>query len=379
MKKHLIALDFLSIGVELKHNFVMIEGQKTKVFNKTTLHLTNRKTPNFSEIYDIEVSGLIVGELRYRCNKPTIGEKYAIIKFSNELLYSINLYGIYQRIKSDIKFRFNKINQVDIALDQSATDDKHIKFAYDYARGKIQFVGSQQVRIDFQKQVIRSVYIGARQSGKFIRCYYKKQELQVSNKLYISEYWQKNNLDTTGEVFRTELSLSGSITNKIYTKDFGDNEKDYYFPFLEEKTLRIIQSGQFLNDVFQAETKNFTKVVKVKEYNMNKGRANLCRQWNIFKHLEFNHVLIMLTRIKQEASKIVHKIKMASKFLYQMHIETGQYFFKALSGEIADYENLNEWRESKLFEWQREHEKKLENPIYKRYFSAFNDLKIHIV
>lgn len=378
MKNKIICLDFLSVSVELAHDLKLIEGQKTLKFNQTTLELTERRTTNFSQIFDIYVNSYRVGELRYKTNKCQMNERTGIIKFTNELLYTGNLSGIYKRLKYDLKYKFNKINHIDIAIDQSATDDKHIKFAYDYARGKIDFVGNQIIRLDFQKQKIRNVYIGSRSSGKFMRCYYKKQELQVSNKNYIREFWTKNDLDQTNEVFRTELSLSGSLLNKIYAPDLIEDNNSVYYAFLEEKTMDIIQDPKFLNDVFQSETQKFTKCVKVSELNKVK-RTNLCKQFTIFAHLKFDDIIIYLKRAKMDAAKMVHKIKMTAKFLHQLYVETDNYFFKAIGAEIADFEDLSEWRASKLENWESEHRAKSENPIYKNYMSAFCNMNFKII
>ncbi len=378
MKNKLICLDFLAISIELAHDIKLIEGQKTLKFNQTTIELTNRRTTNFSQIFDIYVNSYRVGELRYKTNKAQMNERTGIIKFSNELLYTANLCGIYKRLKYDLKFKFNKINHIDIAVDQSANDDKHIKWAYDYARNKIDFVGNQVIRLDFQKQKIRNAYIGSRSSGKFMRCYYKKQELQISNKNYISEFWKKNELDQENEVFRTELSLSGSLLNKIYAPDLINNDNSVYYAFLEEKTLDIIQDPKFLNDIFQSETKNFTKCVKVKELNKLK-RTNLCKQFTIFAHLKFEDIIIYLKRAKMDASKMVHKIKMTAKFLHQLYIETDNFFFKTIGAEIADFEDLSVWRSSKIEIWENEHRAKCDNPIYKKYMSAFSNLQFKLI
>lgn len=377
MENKLIVLDYLSVSVTLAHDLKVKEGIKTLKFNQTSLELTDRKTTNFNQIFDILVNSYRVGELRYQTNKPQMNERAAIIKFSNELLYTGNLCGIYKRLKYDLKFAFNKINQIDIAVDQSANDHKHIKFAYDYARNKIDFVGNQVIRIDFIKQKIRNVYIGSRKSGKFMRCYYKKQELNISNKTYISQFWKKNNLDTENEVFRTELSLSGSLLNKIYAKDLIDNNNSVYYAFLEEKTIDIIQDAKFLNDIFQSETKKFTKCVKVKELGKLK-RTNLCTQFSIFAHLKFEKVIIYLERAKMDAAKMVHKIKMAAKFLHQIYIETDNFFYKTMGAEIAHFEDLSDWRNTKVEQWEKEHIKKCENPIYKTYMSAFKDLQFKL-
>ena len=366
-----LALDFLSISIDLQKTFFNQDCESFN-FGKTRLILTNRKTFNFKKIYDIEINGLKFGELRTQTNKKTLPPGHSVIKFSNELLYCGQLYTIYKRLKRDLSFKFLKINQIDIALDQTVykDDNSHLKWAYDYMSGKVDFIGSQNIRIDSKHHKIRDVYIGQRQSGKFMRCYYKKQELNISNKTYIQEFWNLNNLDSENEVFRSELSLSGSIMNKIYSPDFSENEKNVYLPFLEEKTMCIIQNSQFLHSVFYRETKDFCKTVKTKELK-EKKRTNLCKQSYIFKTLKTTPVFL-LDRIKGEASKMVHKIKMCAKLLSQIAIETGQNIYEDLSNELVNFEDLILWKDRQYIKWYNEHKNKISNPIYKKYMSNFN-------
>jgi hypothetical protein len=378
MKNSVLALDYLSISVEFKKLW-FDSDQETHTFNKCVLTLTNRKTSNFKKIYDLSINGLNFAEVRTQTNKSTLKVGHAIIKFKNELLYCGQLYSIYKLMKRDLSFNFIKINQIDIALDQevkSEKDQHHLKFALDYMHGKVDFIGNQNIRIDSKHHKIRNIYIGQRISGKFMRCYYKKQELLVSNKTYINDFWKLNNIVDPYEVFRSELSLSGSIMNKIYIVDLSDPGESVYLPFLQESTLSIIQSHDFLYSVFFRETKDFCKTVKTSELKQKK-RTNLCHQTYIFERINKTQPIYLLERIKDNASKVIHKIKMTAKFLSQIAKETQCTLYEKLSDEICSFENLLQWKENRFARWIGEHEKKLENQIYKRYMSNFSNLDIN--
>ena len=379
MKKAIYSLDFLSISglfptLKTALNSEILPENTCLTFGTSLLKLTNRRTQNFKYIFDIEQNGLIVAEIRTHPNKNFLDENSCILKFNNELLYNNNLRDIYFQIKNDLCFQFTKINQIDIALDQIEDKDKnkHIKFAYDYIRGKTNFVGNQTIRIDMQKQHIRDIYIGQRNSHKFMRCYYKKRELTRSNKTYIEDYWNLNQLDHKDkEVFRCELSIKGSVINGIEIEELRDHVSGNYQPFFDEQILDVVQSNVFLNSVFRSETEKFCKTVKIDEYLKKAKDASKCVKTYIFEHLNLDEPILLLSRIKADAAKMVHKIKMTCKFLEQIFAETGQEAYRTISDNIAAFENLYIWKKSKERDWSDDHKRRLKNPIYKRYISSF--------
>jgi hypothetical protein len=378
MKKAIYSLDFLSISglfhnTKAPENMEVLPENSTIKYGEILLKLTRRRTQNFKFIWDIEINNLIVAEIRTNPNKSFLHENAAIIKFNNELLYNENLNALYQKIKKQLGFQFIKINQIDIALDQveDKETNQHIKFAYDFIRGKTNFVGNQTIRIDMQKQHIRDIYIGQRNSHKFLRCYYKKRELQRSNKTYILDYWRKNKLEHDDkEVFRSELSLRGSVINEIEIKDLANNGGNYQ-PFFDENIISIVQSNEFLNSVFRSETKKFCSTVKISEYLQKAKDASRCAQNYIFEHLDLTEPILLLSRLKADAAKMVHKIKMTCKFLEQIFAETNQDAYRMLSDNIAAFEGLLHWKMQKEKDWIQEHKRKLDNPLYKRYMGSF--------
>jgi len=378
MISSLYALDFLSISLLFdnklmpKDNLELTENLVLD-YNKTKLILTNRRTSNFKHIWNIEINGLIFAELRTTPNKGMLKQNHAILKFKNELLYNGSLASIYKRIKYDLNTTFNKINQIDISLDQVADKNhgKHIKFAYDYIRGNTVFTGQQIIRVDMQKQHIRNVYIGSRSSDKFMRCYYKKRELEVSNKNYIIDYWNKNQLaHENKEVFRSELSIKGSVINHIEIKDLS-NENGNYQPFFDEKIIDIIQTNEFLNSVFRSETQKFCTTIDFNEYNTNGKKADRCKKTYIFNHLVLKEPILLLSRLKLEAGKMVHKIKMCTKFLHQIFVETNQDAYRLVAEQISLFEGLLNWKEFHEPSWTAEHNRKMQNTQYKNYFCKF--------
>lgn len=365
-KKALIFVDWLSFSAE---TYQVIDEKLDNIkYKDIELIKTHRRTPNFKSIYDVYYKNMLIGTLNAHPNKQIMSDRHIIFKFENELLYTLHLSTYYKILKKQIPFKFLKINQVDIAIDQEQ-NQKQQSFMRKYAAGKIDFVGNQETTVTFKNsREIKYFRVGSRKSDKFLRCYYKRQELEISNKHYISEIWEKNGFDPDKEVFRTELSIKGSIMNKLISLDFTEDNNTHYFPMLEEKTMFIIQDQEFLKSVFERETRNFAQYYKQCDFNK---RADQRKTYNIFDHLHIEPIFL-LDRVKAEASKVFHKLKMLTKFLFELHIESGTEIYKYLSDAVCRYENMNVWRDEKIERWEKEHKRKLDNPGYKRYYNFVN-------
>lgn len=375
-EKTLINLDLLQISIKLKDLLTPVEDQKIiKIGKNTNLELTHKSTTIFKTVFNVVYRGLNIFELQCNPKKGLLDVDHAILKVKNEYLYTQNLSAYYYALKKEMKFLFIKISALDIAADIEKNENTD-KFAYNYAKGKIDFVNHPAVTIQFKRSnKIEYIRIGSRKSDKFIRCYDKRTELKTSNKKYISDFWQKNNFDQKKEVYRMELSLKGALMHKIICTDFleqeqsGDNSA--YYPFLNEKTIEILQNVEFLKAVYFKETDNFLKYYSINEYLKKSSRAELVKKKSI---IQFNpeKIIFHLERVKDKAAKMIHKVKILSKFLHQVGIETGNDIYTFLSEEVSNFERLKEWRSNNLERWTNETKHLLKNPLYPNYISDLN-------
>lgn len=371
MKNSTIALDLLSLSVELQPelSIKLNEIDEDYVTGSIKLECTKRRTPNFKHIFNVYLNNSRVGELRTGFNKPGKGIEHSVFKFSNEILYSEQLAPIYFELKSALNWNFCKINAIDIALDQTVEPKsaKHLTPYKKYLRQEVDFLGRSEVTVQFKRGEIRNVYIGSRKSDKFVRCYYKRQELAVSNKHYIQQFWEQNGIfNPNTEIWRTELSLKGSIINKIVLSDLKGTDNNNALPFFDESNITLIQNKDFLLSIFRKETDNFLKYYSKKEAASQKNISRV-KHYSVLANIDIPEPMVLLERIKTEASKMVHKIKMTAKFLTQISVETGHKIFDRLSDVIVSFEDLSDWKQDKKLNWIWEHEQKLKNEHYKRY------------
>lgn len=377
-KTDLITIDWLSISIQtVQQYYIKDENQRIKFGKTIELIPTHKKTPNFRCIWDVIYKGEHVAELQTCPNKDNMEENHAILKFQNELFYTYSLKKIYNDLKFCISWSFIKVNQIDIAVDREERRGIDT-FMKKYVQGKIDFVGNQEVTATFKNSTTLKYFrVGSRKSDKFMRIYWKRQELEVSNKRYISEWWEKNGIDSEKEVLRTELSLKGSLMNKIIMPDIDDDSGETFTPFENEHIISIIQDPRILKDIFISETKKFCKYVKTSELKKKK-RTNICKQYNVF---DFNikESIWKFSRIKQNYSKIIHKVKIVSKFLQELAIETECNIYEIFSDEVAKFGGLREWKNDKVERWEHELKKKLENPNYRNFISMFSDLTYKVV
>lgn len=372
MKNSLINLDWLAISIKTKSVIEAVEaGNYINYGENVQLLATHRRTSNFKQIFDVLINGMLVAELQAIPNKTMLQPNHAILKFNNELLYMSNLLNVYNTLKNEIKFFFHKFNQIDIALDtpQSQADTK---FMYLYAGGKIDFLGKQEVTVQFGNSTnIKYFRIGSRKSSKFIRCYYKRQELEVSNKKYISDYWKKNGINEDEEVFRTELCLKGSIMNKL--EEINQETGEVKLSLMCESTLAKIQDSNYLLDLFKAESEKLTTYYKTKD----RVKADKLERTNRVKHYNFIKInlkqsIYLFERLKDNCSKVVHKIKMTSKFMHQLFLETGENLYKHLSDEIVNFEDMATWKANRVGRWEQEYSAR-SNPKIKQYLSTIRE------
>ena len=82
----------------------------------------------------------------------------------------------------------------------------------------------------------------------------------------------------------------------------------------------------------------------------------------------------MLEKVKANAAKVTHKVKMLSKFLQECAQESKAYIYEQLSFDIAAAHNMEEWRFKKIDTWISETNRKLKNKDYQKTLSAFTSV-----
>ena len=377
----LFNLDKLEISIRLVKFLpeIIAENKQINIGANISLEKTHQRTPIFKTVYNILIDGMEAAKLQCNANDNLLAVDHAVIRFNNEYLYSVHVPKYYKRIKNQLAATFLKIKTVDICADIEK-DKKTDLFQYQYAAGKIDFKGSPTVTIQKKGTQIEYFRIGARKSDKFIRTYDKRKELSVSNKKYIERWWNENGLNQDKEIFRIELSLKGAIMHKIAALDFREVDKNQmpnnnYLPFLEETTIDILQNQYFLHDVFFSQTQKMLSYYKTNVVNKqgNKQRVSRRKHKHAFKFLKARSCVFFLYRIKDKATKVIHKIKMLTKFLTEISKETKNPLYEHLANSVVNFENMEAWRDKMRPRWLKDYDIRLKTNEYKKYVCKVAD------
>lgn len=383
-KVSIITLDLLTISViTSKKLHIEVENEVKKINNHLELQATNRKTQMFRDVWDVIYQGMNVGTLETNPSCGSLDQNWCRFRYSNEILYTESISKIYNKLKSALNWKFQRFSQLDIATD-TPSNGKDFQIFDKFCRKDISILGNFKKSAEWGKNDEMHYFrLGSKKSDKFIRCYYKRQEIEQSGKQYISEYFEKNNFDKKKEVFRVELSISTGLMSKIFMPEYGTNMIDHEtgeispnhsFPFLEEHTIYRLEDHDFLASIFNSEVSDKLKFIRTNELRK-KGRTNRCKRFKMF-NFDFANKVYKLKRIKNEVTKYIYRTKVTSKMMYQCFLETKNKNYKRIAEELLNNAGLYGFIDKLEHLWIDEYEKKKKNKMYKTFMSKLNDLVI---
>ena len=95
---------------------------------------------------------------------------------------------------------------------------------------------------------------------------------------------------------------------------------------------------------------------------MEEPRLNIDELFETKKKSDLNRLSIYSKLV----ARIHHKIKMTSKFMHQLFLETGENLYKHLSDEIVNFEDMAVWKANRVGRWEQEYTAR-SNPKIKQY------------
>jgi len=232
---------------------------------------------NFRYLHRIFVDGVEVCDI---FSSPINGRhayNEVSIRISNYLLYT----GDYQRLLNKILDAFGltyvRMVRIDIALD--GTDIlKIIGYLNKWYKSHTIQINNDAIKIlptAFDKSTLTSLewVIGSKKSGISARVYGKTDEITVSGKQYIADFWVKNGIPSEG-IGRFEIQLNGKRLKK------------YCF---DVSNIEMLSDAGFLGAIFTAEVKTWLRLYRVrkvdvlnhkKEVAIKKGREIQYIKWD---------------------------------------------------------------------------------------------------
>ncbi len=254
-----------------------------------------------------------------------------VLKLKNESLYrqgtfSEDLPGFLETFNLSAE----AIRELHIALDSPG-----IISAHENLFNKKQLTRKRHVKIntysDDKTKVLNGITLGSKKSDKHISIYNKTNELLISDKNYIVNYWQKNGLHPEVEqIDRLELRLRRPELIGL------------------EKELQKLEDPNYLASILKSKSEKYLTFINKenkKEYSV--------LDWSQFE----------ITFLKKEKRIQFHKptqsIKICIKTLCLEHLKSNNPMTALVAKRLVEKYNLQDWFISKQSRWEKE------NPVFK--------------
>lgn len=239
-----------------------------------------------------------------------------------------------QHVWQSLKLSFRHVCQIDVAVDTPYTDN--FNFIQELTAGELKLVGGSAFTVEYTNQAKpRYFRFGSRSSDKYMRAYYKRQELEVSNKKYLEEFWSANgfNLQDNDEVARFEICLKKKELSRykdIFNR-FGDLTGD---------TLHLLENPEYLAALFNTGKRKFFEFVRAEDLQTD---SNVSRAERV-EILDLSGITTyLLEKIKTKLQKGIWSAKITVKQLYLCFLKTNDIRYMAQAEDIIYNYHLTRW------------------------------------
>lgn len=338
--KKTIALDWLQLsfrgGIQWKG-----EDSVYRISSELILRDLKHGSKHFVRMAEVILNGELIGNVQFNPRNTEILDLDSVIfKADNRILYLEKYMNKIMDFVELTNLRFKHISQIDIALDAEQEGKGMFEFVDKLRRNTIRNLGQADytVQVDSHNK-LKYFRMGSSSSNKLVRCYYKKVELIKSQKNYIREFWEFNDMDTQKEVERVEISMR---KKELYK----------YHKFESIDDLLYLENVEFLASLFESGCKKFFEFVKTKEYEKNKKDTTRCKKLSFFNLKGLGGSL--LYKITSKVTTEIYRLKMFAKTAYIIAKQTKSKLYAAASYEAAKNLNLLEWYEDSQEKWNYE-------------------------
>lgn len=338
-----------------------------KISSEINLKYRGYGNPMFETVAEIYYNSIKIGELEAH-PRSLLAEDTILLSVDNKIQYQKGWTAYIKSVCDQMNFSFMHINRLDIAIDQP--DENQFNFIQKLIAGSIKQVGSTSYNCRYEGTdettgAAKLTYFtfGSRSSDKYMRAYYKRQELAVSNKNYIAEFWAHNNLRVgeDQEVCRFEMVLKRDELKKYI-------ESDLSAPITFDN-LHLLESPEFLATLFNTAKNGFFEFVSRASFNRT-GNVTRCKRLKI---LDLSNICTrLLDKVKSKATSMIYNAKMSIKLLYMLHCKTGEDLHYLHVNEIIKNFNLGRWFEANVERFYREFSVKMrgDNFEYLKNFTS---------
>lgn len=284
------------------------------------------KSPNYRKCFNVLIDDVELGRLylfhkgkyQYSITNP------AHLIINNRSLYSDNLTDKIKILTERLSLNFYKFKQVDIALDGKELVTLHDKLMKSKVyRRKSSPKTPISIRYDEGRSKVVGFTVGSIHSDKYLVFYQKSEEIKLSEKHYIIDYWLLNGLDAdNSEIGRLELRLKKKMLDVM-----NENYQQFNDPV-------------FLASIFRKEVGKYLEFTNTK----NKKVKQLI-DWNKLENVTISRV----KKIRKSTSP--KAMKPVIKKLFIEYRETSLSYYRLSYMKLANDYKLVRWLESKQIEW----------------------------
>lgn len=329
--KNVVFIDWFEATLRIEN---VIDFTKDFIQLSDEIYIKNKhqRTGHYEARWELYYLGEEFGILLTNPTQKFIHERNVQFKVNNYKLYQKDWLDDYKEILRTTNWTHISTSRLDIALDGEAGTNG-IELTERWLKGRvIRRKGKAVIQQKYlpSKKVI-GFYVGSSKSDKSATVYSKTDELKQSEKQYIADAWNKNNLKSREDVNRFELRMKSKITSNYDWTKFDDPD--------------------YLSSILRTESKNwFEFYYQGKDTNKHRMYKHKTVDW-----VEWDSIKGQLLE-KTEATNPtgVHRAKRVIKDLLTLHHLCGKQSNKAYIEDLIDEYNLHRWYASKIDSWMFE-------------------------
>lgn len=342
-----------------------------KINSKINIHYRGYGHQQFETVAEVFLENEKIGVMdlhpRALLNPDTV-----LFSVDNRIQYSEGWTDKVKEVWKGLNLSFSHTCRLDIATDSPYSNQ--FDFIQEIITGKLKQVGSTRFSPLYDGQnsdgSAKLIYFtfGSRSSDKFIRAYYKRQELAKSNKQYIMEFWNRNGfeLGDNQEVARFEIVLKRKELKK-YEDTLGD------YGDLNAKNLHLLENTEYLATLFNTAKKGFFEFVSNRSF-LRTGNISRCVRKMVLDLSDISCNL--LNKITSKATNHIFTAKMTAKMLYLFHCKTDEKHYMLQVEEILHNFNLTRWFYANVDKYYKEYLFKMKSGTFEYLRNYTSDPKL---
>jgi hypothetical protein len=200
-----------------------------KLSDEVHLRFTGHGSKYFNAVFEIYMYGELFGSVlaHPKAAKKGFKETSFQLQVQNHMLYTDYWQENLNHFIFLLDLKVKSVTRCDIAIDGLIGVEKILNHYYKQHPGEMQInkIGRAAFtphQISAKTMMAKSFSVGSAHSEKQISVYCKSDELEVSNKTYITKFWEQSGLKPEGRrIYRVEMRLKSKWLKLI--KDFDMN------------------------------------------------------------------------------------------------------------------------------------------------------------